>query len=385
MTKLFLSLLVLLLFACASPTKMLEKGQNDRAFKYYAKQVSSKKVKPTTTDVQGLEQSFERANQLDLALADSLRRNGEESGWPAINALFRKIKARQATVQPLLPVRSKDGYVAQFLLLGNIDSLESDSRELAAQYLYNMAEYTLERARTENRLLARQAYAYLTDLKKNYFSDWRDIELLLGEAVELGTTHFLVQTENMAVYGNQFFAPIRSYGALANRAVFWQTFDFQEQPGQQYDYVVSLQLNNVYVGFENRTESTTSFSKDIEVRVHVVKDSSGQVIERTPVYERIWASMTEVRITREAMASLIVRVTDLQTGGEVAWDNFQENTYFDQNWITVSGDDRAVDNKPFCTGFGFPMGPSEWSMVEDLSSTLRGRLNRFWRAYGEQF
>ncbi|MFQ5446027.1 MAG: hypothetical protein ACE5FF_03770, partial [Saprospiraceae bacterium] len=102
MTTLLLALSGLLLFSCANPVKLLEKGQFDEAIYLSVRKLAGKKKK--VKYVQALENAFSRATYADMRQIESLKKDGQEENWVEINKIHRRIRRRQEAIEPLLPL-----------------------------------------------------------------------------------------------------------------------------------------------------------------------------------------------------------------------------------------------------------------------------------------
>ena len=134
----------LLLTACRTAQKFTESGDYDGAIEFCVQKLRGKSKKKTEY-VQGLELAFQKAQARDLRIAENLAAANRPENWEKVNNMHRKIQDRQNLVAPLLPLVSKDGYRARFEFV-SIEKLEAESREKAAEYLYNRAEDLLLQA-----------------------------------------------------------------------------------------------------------------------------------------------------------------------------------------------------------------------------------------------
>ena len=185
----------LLLSACHTAQRYIESGNYDDAISFCVNKLRGKSKKKTEL-VKGLEQAFKKAQARDLNTADHLIADGRPENWERINALHRQISARQNKIAPLLPLTSKDGYRAKFEFV-NIGKLESESREKAAEYLYNCAEDLLQQAEKGDRLAAREAYNTLKSLETRYFRQNKNKDRMLQDARSLSATHRAPERPNL--------------------------------------------------------------------------------------------------------------------------------------------------------------------------------------------
>jgi hypothetical protein len=371
------------LAACTATKPLIPANSFDDKLSRSIHKVERKSVK--TKDVKNLEFLFDMANTLDVLTVDSLLNLQQVALWPPINAYHRRIQERQNRIQQLGITKTKDGYRPQFAFKEDITAAENASRQKAAEYLYDKANTELSLAYSGNRLIARNAYNTLSNLKENYYPVWEASDAKMAEALEMGTSRFLVEkTGYWAFHTNEFWRGMTQFGTTLNNST-WQKIDEQPVENRRYDYLVQLQLVHLDIGNEQVWHSTNTYSKEIQVGEKVTKDTSGQVIERIPIMEKVCATVTEVRITKSASVQLFVDVTATENNTSVYQFPIQNSLIFDRSWVTITGDQRALDNVPICTGFGLQSAPSDWTMVEDLARETSIRLNQEWDWYCSAF
>lgn len=367
------------LIACTATKPLIPSNSFDDKLSKAIRKVEHKNIK--TKDVKYLEFAFYMANTFDVLTVDSLLNIQQVALWPPINAYHRRIQERQKRILELGNITTKDGYQPQFAFKEDIAAAENASRKKAAEYLYDKANTELSLAYSGNRLIARNAYNTLSNIKENYYPVWQESDTKMAEALEMGTTRFLVEkTGYWAFHTNDFWRGMAQFGTTLNSSV-WQKIDEQPFENRKYDYLVQLQLVHLNIGNEQVWSNTNTYSKEIQVGEKVTKDTSGHVVERIPIMEKVCATVTEVRITKSAnvLLSLDIRATENNTSVYNA--PIQHGIVFDRSWVTITGDERALDNKPICTGFGIQSGPSDWTMVEDLARETSAKLNQTWDWY----
>jgi hypothetical protein len=383
MKKSLILLVCFWLIACTTTKPLIPSNSFDDKLSRSIHKVERKSVK--TKDVKSLEFVFYMANTFDILIVDSLLNIQQVALWPPINAYHRRIQERQNRIQQLGNIRAKDGYQPQFAFKEDITTAENASRQKAAEYLYDKANTELSLAYSGNRLIARNAYNTLSNLKENYYPVWEASDTKMAEALEMGTSRFLIEkTGYWAFHANEFWRGMAQFGTTLNSSI-WQIIDEKPIENREYDYLVQLQLVHLDIGNEQVWNSTNMYSKDIQVGEKVIKDTSGHVVERIPIMEKVCATVTEVRIIKNASVQLFVDVTAIENNTSVYQFPIQHSIVFDRIWVTITGDERALDNKPIWTGFGIQSAPSDWTMVEDLARETSIRLNQEWDWYCSEF
>lgn len=359
--------------SCASPNAqpLLKKSPYDPTINNTVGKLDGKKKKPK--HVKRLETAFQSAQRADLLAADSLLSLATPDRWLYINALHRRIQSRQRKIAPLLPLRADDGYQPDLLLVADIADRENASRRAAATYLYDRANALLAQTHATGRKQpAREAYHTLLNLKTNYFRYWENTNALIDSAFLAGQAHILLQADmRSGTRSSQNFWMSRPRQFDTEWLLFYQN----PHARPHFDFVVKNSLTNLYVGLENRWETNRTESKQIEVGCKEVRDTSGKVVERTPIYETVSATVTEVRITKSATATLHMEVLDGHTGAVLHGEYLHDRQDFDETWVSVSGDTRALNCVPATTG-GFPSAPSDWAMEDRVIDDLYWQLGR---------
>ncbi len=357
-----------LLVSCTTSRPLIPKNQYDEQVSFYSKKVNPGK-KSKNKHLKGLETAYHNANQLDLYLADSMLAYSETAQWPYINHVYRRMKTRDQKIQTLLPLISKEGIAPRFVLNSHIDSLEQYSRVQAASFLYTTALTLLERSTTENRLLARESYQLLDNLKQNYFPDWAQTDSLIQVAKNTGTTWFLVDYQGSPFYSYQFWDYFfRNDHHLSHS--FWHQYDLQPVAGRTYHYLLQLDLETLNIGMDTRQESCQTVSKEVQDGETVKKDSSGQVIERTPIMVTVSATITTATLSKSSDARMYLSLINNATGAVQYTNTLFSSHYFEETACSISGDSRAADGI-CCSGVTWLSSPSDWDVARELAQDLQ--------------
>ncbi len=103
---------MLLISSCRSIDKMIESGNYDQALRFGVDKLRGEKNKKTKY-VRGLERAYHKLNDRDLKEIKSLRLSGNRNNFDRIVDVYKRLEYRQNYVLPLLPLISKDGYLAE--------------------------------------------------------------------------------------------------------------------------------------------------------------------------------------------------------------------------------------------------------------------------------
>ncbi len=182
--------LILLFISCKSINTLIEQGRYDEALEYSAKQLIGKKNKKTKY-VKALEKAYAELNNKDLKQIKMLSSNPKQKSYDQIVSIYKNMNKRQEFISPLIPLISKDGYVANFKTRNYI-TLISGAIITAADNHYVSAQRYLINAREGNKAAARNAFNRLQSIN-NYYDNYKETNILTEEAYELGQTNILIE------------------------------------------------------------------------------------------------------------------------------------------------------------------------------------------------
>jgi hypothetical protein len=336
--------------ACANPAKLVEKGNYDQAIKVSTRKLSGKKNKKLKY-VKSLEEAFAKANHLDMRQVKVLEKENRAENWVDINALHQRIRRRQSSIEPLLPLYASDGYKAEFKFV-KIEELELESKQKAAAFYYEEGSRQLSKARSGDKEAAREAFAAFEDLKK-YYTSYKDEERLMEEARALGTVYILFRIQNDAqvVLPSDFERALREISVRdLNR--LWREVHLNPVAGLGYDYHATLRLTQIEVTPELMKEREYVDDKSIEEgweyvldsRGNVLKDSSGNDI-KVPKKILIKARVLEVYQHKAARVAGKLEFYDNIRRELVHAEPVGVDAVFENYAATFEGDKRALSEE----------------------------------------
>lgn len=384
---LILVFLTAFLASCHTVQRYTESGDYDGAIELCLRKLRGKKNKKTEY-VRGLEASFARAQTRDLRAIDALLYGDRPENWERVNAIHRQMRARQNKIAPLTPLRSKDGYQAKFAFL-DLDKMETESRQKAADFLYARTEALLLRAENGDKQAAREAYELLCQIEERYFRHYKDVDQLQQTARALGTTHILFEVKNQSdkVLPRAFHEQVLAIGTR-DLDSDWKSYHFTAEPGVRFDYRVVFNVRRVDVSPERIREREYVDEKDIQdgwnyvldARGNVLKDSLGNDV-KTPRIVRIRAVVVEVLQTKAVRLTGAVDIFDAARNTRLDTRELGTEVVFENYASTFTGDRRALseDSKRRIGNRPLPFPADEDMLVqaaERLKPDLREALRR---------
>lgn len=345
---LFFAVSVLLLNACGSPVKNVDRGDFDQAINQLLDRMSGRK-KIKTDWVLTLEEAFRKATARDMAVVDRLKLEGRGENWPKIFDVYNTIRRRQERISNFLPIVSKDGRKANFQFV-RVDARELEAKENAAEYYYNSAQELLDRAENGDRLAARAAFEKLAAIDQ-FYQNYRQKASLKEAALELGTTYVLVEVDNRA----PVVLPMGFQEALLelneeNLDTRWRVFHTRPVRNLSYDYRAVIELLDLAASpdrvserqYEQRATVEDGWEYVLDDRGNVKKDSLGNDIKRTKEVEVV-ANVLETVQTKAATLTAALDIVDLDTGARIDREELTAEALFENYAATFNGDERALD------------------------------------------
>lgn len=343
MKRLLFVLLAVQLFACNSPTRLIKNEQYDQALERLLR--SARAGKADADDLQLLSRAYHTANQIDSDRIQLLKARNEATDWPEIMRLYEQLNFRQSRVKTL----SSDQQQAIGFVPMNLDYLIADARREARQQLLESATNLLNTGKKQE---ARLAHGQLTELLKLSPND-PEVRRLMQRAEQQGTSQVLVLFENRTgVQTPDEFAEVIMNMSAANLYQPWLSYNFEEQRGTNYDYVVYAFVRGIAVSPELVNQTRTTESKEIQDGTqpkrdqngNIVLDSAGKVVE-VPRYRKVEAFVNQTLLDKRVKltgAFDIVRTSDTKTLRSIP---FETESVFIYTYGTINGDLRAASTQ----------------------------------------
>jgi len=293
--------MIILVSACTSSQKLLERGQYDAAISHAVKKLM--KNPDNNEEISVLQRAYSVANQQDNERINQLRISGQPNIWSDINAWYEAMRTRQNKVK-VLPQSALNAINYQYV---NYDQEIATSKQKAAEYFYSHAMTLLQK---EDKQSARQAYDELQRVK-SYFATFKDIDEQLKKARFLGTTfvNYLVVNNTQMVIPKAFEEDL--YKLPFNELnTGWIQYDPVRDKNIHYEYDVVLNLRSINISGDQVKEERYTESKEIpdgfnylfDKNGNVMKDSLGNDI-KIPKTKIISCQVTETFLFKSSMVT----------------------------------------------------------------------------------
>lgn len=338
-----LLLITTLLFTnCRTSSSYLKHGQFESAV---YKSAAKLRKKPTKTkEINVLREAFVKANQSDLDRINFLRTSGEPDIWDNIFSRYNALKNRQDLVKTL-PTNVLN---AIHFVPVNYDEEVISAKRKAAEYFYAHALQLLER---NNKQSARQAYDDLMRVKQ-YYSDYRDVDAKLQEALLNGRNNILFKIQNQSniIVPANFEQELLKI-SMEDMNTLWMNYHTKAIEQLHYDYNIQLNLKEIAVSPEQvREESYTDqkeiqdgFKYKLDAKGNVMKDSAGNDI-KIPIIKIITCKVVLTKARKSALIRGTVDYMNTRTGQLIQTFPVAAETFFENNVAVPYGDLNALSS-----------------------------------------
>lgn len=366
-----LLLMVTLLLSCNSLQKMMDNGDYEGAFAYSAAKLKGKKYKDTKYD-QAFEKAYGNLQNTSLHQIEVWSRNPTIQNSINILREYQTIQRRQNTVLPLIPLVSKEGYEAQFRIVGFDTEIAKAEDRLCSLYYDEAKSLRAQGSKAENKLLIKDAYFTLgkiAEININY----KDVKSLMNEYRELAIINVEVEVKNNLpfMYGDWISQDVKSM-SIRSLTNTWYRYQIKTTDTHltSADYVMVVDINSLefsperefvreYVESKSIAEKSKSYSK---------KDS---IQHETVHYKDIKVNFIETVREKNAHLAGTFRVYDPRK--HMVLETFPINVehQFRGYANAVRGDERALSetNRKKIDHFLEPF-PLETEMVAALSKNF---------------
>lgn len=337
----FILAAILLLSACASSKKLLEKGQYDDALIKAAKE-----IRENPTDQEELyvfQHSYTTANQLNRNTIKLLKLEGNPKDYLKIYHLYENIWYRQRLAKSLPKTQMQLSYrdVADKMIA---------YKKKAALFFYETGNELL---RENTRQSARKAYSKFMACKE-LIPNYKNINHKINRTLFLGTTNVIISGSN----SSQISLPPEFFNTLLSIRTDeinqkWINFDTRENPNIHYDNEVLIDIQSIYISPERITE--IPFQEAIEIpdgydyvldrRGNVKKDSLGNDI-KTPKYKTIVSQLLDVGRKKKVQIRGEIVFFDNASGQEIKVEKITGYALFENHtYKLISGNTNSLSKK----------------------------------------
>ena len=300
-----LFLMVLLVFSCKSPERLLQEGNYEEAIDRSLKKIQRGNDKEDDRVI--LREAFRYANNNDRERIDFLLQENRPENWDEIYWKYVSLDQRQNQIETVLPLYVKGRKLDFKLEDYNAQIIEAKTN--AAEYFYEEGVSLME---TDTREAYRQAFYNLQKVREYRPSDYPDLDQRMDEALYLGTSRVLISVDNRIPVRlpADFFREVHS----VNTAVLtgnWVEYHLARlDKDTYYDYYVTIILDRAYVEppvtesreYIRTKEVQDGYQSKRDSEGNVIKDENGKIVKE-PRYKEIECKVYEIKQIKTATVS----------------------------------------------------------------------------------
>ena len=370
---LYLVISVLIMSGCGSSKKQLVKGNYDAAIQ---KSVQKLKRNPNSEkDIEVMDRSYKLANEQDLERIKYLKLEGKSENWEEIVQLYERLKRRQQTVRPVLPLDLNGQTINYSYVDYDRDIIEAKHK--AAEFFFAHGQKLMAYNDKES---YRQAYYEFVKVKE-YWGDFENIDNLIAESRHLGLSRALVSVENMTHLNlsEEFKAELLAINPqdMGTEWVEYYTSDLDKDI--EYDYQIKINLKVIAVSPDGVKESDRMVKKKVEDGFEYVLDANGNVMKDTAgndiklkKYKELSCTVIETAQNKSAHIEGDVEIYSMNPLKLLRRDPIGADSYFEHFSARAVGDQKALSAEDLQKVRSEPLPfPTDVEMIMRTSETLK--------------
>jgi len=367
---------VLTVFSCVNPIRVLDEGDYTRAYELSKRQIDRrlkrhKALKPEQCIA--LHGSYRQWQDELTRQVTVLADNTDSARWLRLHALYAEMLALRrdiAAYETVVPdlVFNYD--------IASLERLTERARVQAADYCYGQAQQRLTAARQGHKQSAREAHHWLSR-SLEYAPERLEYQPLLAEMDDLGTVRLLVSP--LAGGHSWQGATLAEYFNRRQQACWrrdWLEVCYRPTD-RRIDYYVETEVFRASVSPDLEDRDRDCYEKKVQDGTKTVEeeikqgDSTVVIRKQVPIMITVRGCITTVQQYKEAGGALRVHLYPAQS--EYATQSWELYGY--ENWQNefeiCEGDARAL---PKCCYGSCQIYPSNHAMLCDVANTLQHKL-----------
>jgi hypothetical protein len=274
LASLFLS--IFLIIGCASPEKLLQKGNYDALIEKSVKNLI--KNPGSEDDAAMLDKAYKLANERDLDRVKYLKMEGNPNSWDELLGLYATLKNRQVSVRRVLPIHA-GGQTIQYDYV-DYDAEIVGAKRKAAEY-YNAHGRKLMENKTKDSY--RQAYYELKKAQEYSGESYQDLNPLISQAHYLGTSRALIGVVNRTILNlpSEFSDGLVAVNANELNSEWVEYYTRKLDQNVEYDYYIDIILQTIDVSPDLMEQKDEIEKKTVDNGFEYLLDAKGNVRKDT--------------------------------------------------------------------------------------------------------
>ncbi|MFK7773287.1 MAG: hypothetical protein AB8F94_14160 [Saprospiraceae bacterium] len=334
MNRTVLFLFILFLFQCASPTKSLEKGNFQLAYK--SSLAALEKGKSYNENQKILFQALD-----EIIAKESVEKDRQQNA-EGLNSKEKSIKLNrsiQKKITKALPYL--DGKFDE--TLEKLKTEEQQTNDFLASEYFSFGQEKLEKSENEkDKRFAQNAYYNFLKAKK-FNSPEIDLNILTQRSLELGQVVYNIQKD--APFDIMLHWEIdRTFENLeGHQGDFLKIFYDNNLSYEKVDCQINIRFRSLDIDLEE-DKSEEGFKKEIVTGTTTITNSAGEEVE-VDVIEEVEGIVSIQQFKKTATWNVRVEVTSNSKNCELGDASFEEETISTSQVFTLTGDERAIPNE----------------------------------------
>ncbi|MFK7809303.1 MAG: hypothetical protein AB8F74_15975 [Saprospiraceae bacterium] len=359
----FLILALILVTACASPSKHLKEGNYNKAYKQSLNQLKRGKSVRENKKIlkKAMAQIIVKENRGIAKLLETKDIEDLEKAYDANQDLQGKIEKTFKYVE--------DGSFDQ-----DYDGLREQAnwmQEDIAETYFKFGESSLTKAIDNgDKKLAQQAYSDFAKAKKYGFSG-NGIDDQMEECIEVG--RYIYTVEASVSFGISYEWEIdRRFEDIEDYSERFRKIYYERANVDDVDCHLDIEFNSLDINYRDEVDNQT-FTERVQTGTETTTDADGNV-STIPVYGNVQAQVRIIRRIKVAEWEVRVDIRSRSNNCELRDERFSETIAADIEQSEWSGDERAVPNR-----YRRPNNdelPDDDEMAEELADILYREILR---------
>jgi hypothetical protein len=370
-------ILILILSACGSSKKQLEKGNYEAALDKAVKQL--RKDNRDTKQISILDKSFKTLIEQDNERIRYLKLEEKPANWDEIYQINKRMSDRQAYVRTVTPLEL-NGKTIEYPYVDYMPEMVAAKRKSADFYFAHGNELM------KNKLKESYRQAYNEFIRaKEYVGNYDGIDNKIDDAKYLGMSRVLITLQNKSLikFDQEFEQDLLSLDLprLNSEWVEYHTKDLNQNT--QYDYFVNINVRNIIVSPDQTMQKDTVVKKEVEdgfsyqldKKGNVMKDSLGNDI-KTKKYKTLQCALIETIQSKACQINGDVEVIQVNPNKILKKDPLGTQSDFEYVSARALGDIQALSQAQIekTKSKAVPF-PSDMEMVLRCSDALKRAIN----------
>jgi len=370
-------ILILILSACGSSKKQLEKGNYEAALDKAVKQL--RKDNRDTKQISILDKSFKTLSEQDNERIRYLKLEEKPANWDEIYQINKRMSDRQAYVRTVTPLEL-NGKTIEYPYVDYMPEMVAAKRKSADFYFAHGNELM------KNKLKESYRQAYNEFIRaKEYVGNYDGIDNKIDDAKYLGMSRVLITLQNKSLikFDQEFEQDLLSLDLprLNSEWVEYHTKDLNQNT--QYDYFVNINVRNIILSPDQTMQKDTVVKKEVEdgfsyqldKKGNVMKDSLGNDI-KTKKYKTLQCALIETIQSKACQINGDVEVIQVNPNKVLKKDPLGAQSDFEFVSARALGDIQALSQAQIekTKSKAVPF-PSDMEMVLRCSDALKQAIN----------